>query len=424
MAEDEYDEEDLDPIEEGGDFDMDELSAEDRAAMDEGVAHVYSIIGEDTSISLQTIQDSLWYYYFDKEETVNFLLDMIAKQKSAQAKEAKAAAKGANINRAIRKQRQAHLAALPGNQKSNGRPIPMSAQNKSSPAKQSLANLLQVRTGGSSLSSLRMKMAGQQSSATNRVAQLNRDKMPIEEQSKREEAKPATAVRPNALSTLAQQSKANSGSALQRLAARHKPESSDIKEGSGSDNTLSSSSALAKLSLRHKDKATPSSLSDLAKKSRLPSPQSSGFQAIKANQLSNAKTSKLIETEDNTKKSAWTTQSLTNPSQTNNAEQPGTEATQSRNPASLYPDNPLCARPSSVAQFLFTPLTTNVGTWDLADNKKAGAAKSLNTTVQRLMPSSKNLSTFKFDSPSPDDIVHAAQSQRRIGANKSAAASS
>jgi hypothetical protein len=56
------------------DFDMDELSAEDRAAMDEGVAHVYSIIGEDTSISLQAIQDSLWYYYFDKEETVNFLL--------------------------------------------------------------------------------------------------------------------------------------------------------------------------------------------------------------------------------------------------------------------------------------------------------------------------------------------------------------
>lgn len=53
---------------------MDELSEEDRAAMDEGVAHVYSVIGDDTSISLQTIQDTLWYYYFDKEETVNFLL--------------------------------------------------------------------------------------------------------------------------------------------------------------------------------------------------------------------------------------------------------------------------------------------------------------------------------------------------------------
>lgn len=53
---------------------MDELSEDDRAAMDEGVAHVYSVIGDDTSISLQTIQDTLWYYYFDKEETVNFLL--------------------------------------------------------------------------------------------------------------------------------------------------------------------------------------------------------------------------------------------------------------------------------------------------------------------------------------------------------------
>ena len=52
------------------------MTEEDRAAMDDGVAHVYSVIGDDNSISLQTIQETLWYYYFDKEESVNFLLGM------------------------------------------------------------------------------------------------------------------------------------------------------------------------------------------------------------------------------------------------------------------------------------------------------------------------------------------------------------
>lgn len=57
-------------------IDLSEMTEDDRAAMDDGVAHVYSVIGDDTSVSLQTIQETLWYYYFDKEETVNFLLGM------------------------------------------------------------------------------------------------------------------------------------------------------------------------------------------------------------------------------------------------------------------------------------------------------------------------------------------------------------
>jgi len=57
--------------------DLSEMSEEDRAAMDEGVAHIYSIIGDDTSVSLQTIQETLWYYYFDKEESVNFILGIL-----------------------------------------------------------------------------------------------------------------------------------------------------------------------------------------------------------------------------------------------------------------------------------------------------------------------------------------------------------
>jgi HBS1 N-terminus len=90
------------------------MSEEDRTAMDEGVAHIYSVIGDDASVSLQTIQETLWYYYFDKEESVNFILgildclvllficinrltvrfilDTIATQKSAVAKEASKAA--------------------------------------------------------------------------------------------------------------------------------------------------------------------------------------------------------------------------------------------------------------------------------------------------------------------------------------------
>ncbi|KAG2185185.1 hypothetical protein INT44_001975, partial [Umbelopsis vinacea] len=71
LAEDDYsDEEEYDQAE-GGGMDLSEMSDEDRAAMDEGVAHIYSVIGDDTSISLQTIQETLWYYYFDKEESIS-----------------------------------------------------------------------------------------------------------------------------------------------------------------------------------------------------------------------------------------------------------------------------------------------------------------------------------------------------------------
>jgi len=103
MAEEEFSDEEYDQNE-GGEVDFSGMTEEDRAAMDDGVAHVYSVIGDDTSISLQTIQETLWYYYFDKEESVNFLLDMIAKQMSAQAKEtAKAATAKANQNKPVPK---------------------------------------------------------------------------------------------------------------------------------------------------------------------------------------------------------------------------------------------------------------------------------------------------------------------------------
>ncbi|CAO3693728.1 unnamed protein product [Umbelopsis ramanniana] len=107
LAEDDYSDEEVYDQAEGGEIDLSEMSEEDRAAMDEGVAHIYSVIGDDTSVSLQTIQETLWYYYFDKEESVNFILDTIAKQKIAQAKEAsKAAASKASQTKSASKAAQ------------------------------------------------------------------------------------------------------------------------------------------------------------------------------------------------------------------------------------------------------------------------------------------------------------------------------
>ena len=38
---------------------------------------MYSVIGEDTILTAAEIKEALWYYYFDREETINWALGKI-----------------------------------------------------------------------------------------------------------------------------------------------------------------------------------------------------------------------------------------------------------------------------------------------------------------------------------------------------------
>ncbi|OHW99103.1 elongation factor 1-alpha [Colletotrichum incanum] len=62
---------------EGDDFEeneADQLSPEDREAMNVGTATVQSALGPDADkVTVQQIQDSLWYYYYDIDKTVSYL---------------------------------------------------------------------------------------------------------------------------------------------------------------------------------------------------------------------------------------------------------------------------------------------------------------------------------------------------------------
>lgn len=92
------------------------MSNEDLDKLEEGLAHVYSVIGDDTFLTAKEIKEALWYYYFDREETIEWALgnsytvtymslilirygtDKIAKEQAAEEKKkAKEAAKKGKV---------------------------------------------------------------------------------------------------------------------------------------------------------------------------------------------------------------------------------------------------------------------------------------------------------------------------------------
>ncbi|KAI8394258.1 uncharacterized protein BYT42DRAFT_487140 [Radiomyces spectabilis] len=81
---DDYDENELDET---------QLSNEDLDNLEEGLSYIYSVVGENVPVSATEIKEALWYYYFDREETVNWVLEKIAKyeaeEKKQKAKQAK-----------------------------------------------------------------------------------------------------------------------------------------------------------------------------------------------------------------------------------------------------------------------------------------------------------------------------------------------
>lgn len=44
--------------------------------MQAGLAHIRSVVGSTSLISDEEIESTLWYYYFDKEKSVNWILGL------------------------------------------------------------------------------------------------------------------------------------------------------------------------------------------------------------------------------------------------------------------------------------------------------------------------------------------------------------
>ncbi|OZJ06372.1 hypothetical protein BZG36_00738 [Bifiguratus adelaidae] len=64
LARDQYDEEDEAP----------ELTAEEETLLDEGTEHIRAMLPADSGVSNQEIRETLYYYYYDQEESLNYLL--------------------------------------------------------------------------------------------------------------------------------------------------------------------------------------------------------------------------------------------------------------------------------------------------------------------------------------------------------------
>lgn len=51
-----------------------------------GLTAVQSVLGPSSGITEKEIKDSLWYYYFDTEKTIAYLLDQQHKKSAAKEK--------------------------------------------------------------------------------------------------------------------------------------------------------------------------------------------------------------------------------------------------------------------------------------------------------------------------------------------------
>lgn len=71
-----------------------ELSNEDLDRLDEGLSAVLDVIGDTSYISDKEIREALWYYYFNIEETIEWALERITKEKEQEEKEKAKAKKG------------------------------------------------------------------------------------------------------------------------------------------------------------------------------------------------------------------------------------------------------------------------------------------------------------------------------------------
>ncbi|CAO3640610.1 unnamed protein product [Cunninghamella blakesleeana] len=88
LQEDQYDNE-----YDENEFDESQLTNEDIAALNEGLEYIYSVIGDNIPLTDTEVKEALWYYYFDKEETINWALEKIEQLKSEEEKKKEKEAK-------------------------------------------------------------------------------------------------------------------------------------------------------------------------------------------------------------------------------------------------------------------------------------------------------------------------------------------
>ncbi|KAI9244416.1 hypothetical protein BY458DRAFT_107661 [Sporodiniella umbellata] len=67
-------------------LDESELTNEELDLLDEGLEYIEGVIGLSSGLSSQQIKESLWYYYLDKEETLAWALDEVAKLNAIEEK--------------------------------------------------------------------------------------------------------------------------------------------------------------------------------------------------------------------------------------------------------------------------------------------------------------------------------------------------
>ncbi|POG57759.1 hypothetical protein GLOIN_2v1737167 [Rhizophagus irregularis DAOM 181602=DAOM 197198] len=59
-----------------------EMTPEDKAQMDKGKMFVRNVIGQVEGISDKDIENALWNYYYNTEDTIAYLLDEVHKSKA------------------------------------------------------------------------------------------------------------------------------------------------------------------------------------------------------------------------------------------------------------------------------------------------------------------------------------------------------
>ncbi|CAG8580917.1 7997_t:CDS:10, partial [Dentiscutata heterogama] len=64
-----------------------EMTLKHKKQMEEGKIKVKSVIGQVEGVTDKDIEDTLWYYYFDTEKTINWLLDKVHKAQSRKQKQ-------------------------------------------------------------------------------------------------------------------------------------------------------------------------------------------------------------------------------------------------------------------------------------------------------------------------------------------------
>ncbi|KAL9546519.1 hypothetical protein MBANPS3_006616 [Mucor bainieri] len=348
--ESEYDENQLDET---------EMSNEDLDKLEDGLAYVYSVIGEDTMLTASEIKEALWYYYFDREETINWALvstEKIAKEKALEEKKKakEEAKKGAfffflSFTFHLTHQKMLILTASYMSEPNNSK--------KAMPSLSSLSNSRQSAAPANSLAQLRQNM---QKPATSSLASLASSaaegKRPVSSLQALAQRSTTGAKTPPSLASLATKSPSSTTTekplnSLAHLASR---------QPASKPTTIVGKSALSSLASRSPAAPKPASLK----------PVPVAVAVAPATPASNVDTSKTTVEESS-------------------SDEEEEEA--------VY-DNPLCAKPSAAAQFLFKP--------------QQPLQFDAQSVFQHALKKPTSIHVFDFDQPSPDDIVIAAQNQR------------